>query len=74
MTQILRGNIVHAPEMGRLDILEHGCLVLEDGVITGLYRQLPGELANAEVRDFGDRRAATRQSVLFLQGDGFPRQ
>ena len=28
MTQILRGNIVHAPEMGRLDILEHGCLVL----------------------------------------------
>ena len=36
MTQILRGNIVHAPEMGRLDILEHGCLVLEDGIITGL--------------------------------------
>ena len=34
MTQILKGNIVHAPQMGRLDILEHGCLVLEDGVIT----------------------------------------
>ena len=29
MTQVLRGNIVHAPAMGRLDILEHGCLVLE---------------------------------------------
>ena len=31
MTQVLRGNIVHAPAMGHLDILEHGCLVLEDG-------------------------------------------
>ena len=40
MTQVLRGNIVHAPAMGRLDILEHGCLVLEDGVITGLYQHI----------------------------------
>ena len=44
MTQVLRGNIVHAPAMGRLDILEHGCLVLEDGVITGLYPDLPAHL------------------------------
>ena len=33
MKQVLRGNIIHAPEMGRLEILEHGCMVLEDGVI-----------------------------------------
>ena len=26
MTQILRGNIVHAPEMGRLDILSTAAL------------------------------------------------
>ena len=24
MKQVLRGNIIHAPEMGRLEILEHG--------------------------------------------------
>ena len=51
MTQVLRGNIVHAPAMGRLDILEHGCLMLEDGVITGLYPDLPAHLEGAEVRD-----------------------
>ena len=33
MTQVLRGNIVHAPKMGELSILEHGYMVLEDGVI-----------------------------------------
>ena len=44
MTQVLRGNIVHAPAMGRLDILEHGCLVLEAGVIAGLYPDLPAHL------------------------------
>ena len=41
MTQILKGNIVHAPQMGRLDILEHGCLVLEDGVITAVSDRVP---------------------------------
>ena len=41
MKQVLRGNIIHAPEMGRLETLEHGCMVLEDGVIQGLYRAAP---------------------------------
>ena len=36
MKQVLRGNIIHAPEMGRLEILEHGCMVLEDGQFTWL--------------------------------------
>ena len=72
MTQVLRGNIVHAPEMGRLDILEHGCLVLEDGVITGLYRQLPEELANAEVRDFGDRLIMQSFADMHLHAPQYP--
>ena len=72
MTQVLRGNIVHAPEMGRLDILEHGCLVLEDGVITGLYRQLPEELANAEVRDFGDRILMQSFADMHLHAPQYP--
>ena len=72
MTQVLRGNIVHAPEMGRLDILEHGCLVLEDGVITGLYRQLPEELANAEARDFGDRILMQSFADMHLHAPQYP--
>ena len=41
MSTILRGNIIHAPDLGRLEILPGGCLVLEDGVIEGVYAQLP---------------------------------
>ena len=55
MTQVLRGNIIHTPKMGELSILEHGYMVLEDGVIRGVYPTLPEELAQAEVRDYGDR-------------------
>ena len=47
MTQVLRGNIVHAPKMGELSILERGYMVLEDGVIRGIYPVLPEELAQA---------------------------
>ena len=35
MTQVLRGNIVQAPQLGKLDIREHGYLVLEDGAVQG---------------------------------------
>ena len=47
MTQVLRGNIVHAPKMGELSILEHGYMVLEDGVIQGIYPVLPEALESA---------------------------
>ena len=72
MTQVLRGNIVHAPAMGRLDILEHGCLVLEDGIITGLYPDLPAHLEGAEVRDFGDRIIMQSFADMHLHAPQYP--
>ncbi len=33
MTQVLKGHIVHAPALGRMDITENGYLVLEDGTV-----------------------------------------
>ena len=38
MTTILKGNIVSAPACGRLDVMEHGYLIAENGVITGVYQ------------------------------------
>ena len=37
MTTILKGNIVSAPSLGRLDVTENGYLIAENGVITGLF-------------------------------------
>ena len=39
MTQVLRGNIVQAPQLGKLDIREHGYLVLESRGCTTLCRR-----------------------------------
>ena len=54
MTTILRGNIIHAPALGRLETLERGYLVLEDGVIRGLYPALPEIYRNVPVEDYGE--------------------
>ena len=70
MTQVLRGNIVHAPKMGELSILEHGYMVLEDGVIRGVYPTLPEGLAQAEVRDYGDRLLMLHEGKVVLDRAG----
>ena len=53
-TTILKGNIVAAPELGKLDIVENGYLVAVDGVIEGVYETLPEKFAGCEVEDCGN--------------------
>ena len=74
MTQVLRGNIVHAPKMGELSILEHGCLVLEDGVIQAVCSDLPQELEGAELRDYGDRLLMLHEGKVVLDRAGQEKQ
>ena len=52
-TTILKGNLVAAPELGKLDIVENGYLVAVDGVIEGVYETLPEKFAGCEVEDCG---------------------
>ena len=52
-TTILKGNIVAAPELGKLDIVENGYLVAVDGIIEGVYETLPEKYAGCEVEDCG---------------------
>ena len=54
MTTILKGCIVSAPALGRLETTEHGYLIAENGHITGIYPVLPEQHAGAPVEDYGD--------------------
>lgn len=54
MTTILHGNLIHAPSFGSLETFPGGYLVLEDGVIQGLYPALPEQYAARLVTDYGD--------------------
>ena len=53
--QVIKGHIVHAPSFGRLDVLENGCIVLNDGKIDGVFAEVPEPYQSAASVDYGDR-------------------
>ena len=52
-TTILKGTVVSAPALGKLDITENGYLVAVDGIIQGVYETLPPQFAGCAVEDCG---------------------
>ncbi len=72
MKEILKGHIVHAPALGQLEIIEDGYLVLEDGVIAGIYSQLPGEHADGKMHDYGDRLILQSFADMHLHAPQYP--
>ena len=69
---ILKGQIVSAPALGRLDITENGYLVAEDGRIQGVYPRLPEPYAGAPVEDFGDALILQSFTDLHLHAPQYP--
>lgn len=68
MTTVMKGNIVSAPSLGELDITEHGYLVVEDGAIAGVFRDLPPQYRSGELRDYGDCLILQSLADLHLHG------
>lgn len=52
-TTILKGTIISAPALGALTVTENGYLVAVDGIIRGVFSQLPQEFAACPVTDCG---------------------
>ena len=72
MTTILKGNIVSATACGRRDVTEHGYLIAENGVITGVYPVLPEQYAGASVEDYGDCLIVQSFADLHLHAPQYP--
>ncbi len=53
-TVILKGNVVYAPALGKLCANRHAYVIAEDGIITGIFDELPGKYGVCEIADFGD--------------------
>ena len=71
-TTILKGNIVSAPELGKLDITENGYLVAEDGVIVDVFAELPEKYAGMPVEDCGDALILQSFADLHLHAPQYP--
>lgn len=69
---ILKGTIISAPSLGKLDVTEHGYLVAEDGVIAGVFPVLPERYAGAEAEDFGDALILQSPADLHLHAPQYP--
>ena len=53
--QAIKGHIIDAPAFGTLTITENGYLILKDGKISAVSKELPENCADASVTDYGDR-------------------
>ena len=69
---ILKGNIVSAPELGKLDVTEQGYLVAEDGIIFGVFSKLPEQYAGVLVEDCGDALIVQSFADLHLHAPQYP--
>lgn len=49
-----KGNIIWAPELGSLEIIEKGYIIVEDSSVKGVYSCLPTEYKSILLRDYGD--------------------
>ena len=69
---ILHGNIVSAPELGKLDIVEHGYLVAENGIIEGVYQHLPDKYIGHEIIGSGNNLILQSFSDMHLHAPQYP--
>ena len=70
--KILRGNIIHTPAFGELETLAGGYLVLEDGVIQGIFPVLPERYAACPVENWGDRLIMPAFADMHLHAPQYP--
>ena len=69
---ILKGTIVSAPALGRLEAVEQGYLVAEDGIITGVFPVLPEQYTGAAVEDWGSALILQSLADLHLHAPQYP--
>ncbi|WP_294374430.1 guanine deaminase [uncultured Clostridium sp.] len=51
---IIKGNIVFTEESSRFSIFEKSYIIVSDGYVEGIYKEIPKEYENIEVQDYGD--------------------
>ncbi len=72
MLTILKGNIVEARTLGALSLTPNGYLVLEDGVIAGVFDALPARYENVPVTDYGGRLILQAFCDMHLHAPQYP--
>lgn len=69
---VLKGNICYSHNARRLECMEQGYLVCEDGRSAGVYKELPQIYAGFPLTDYGDRMIVPGLTDLHIHGPQYP--
>lgn len=69
---VLKGNICYSHNARRLECMEQGYLVCEDGRSAGVYKELPQIYAGFPLMDYGDRMIVPGLTDLHIHGPQYP--
>ena len=51
----VKGNIIYTKVFGKYEVISNGIIVVEDERIKGIYKELPVNYKDINVKDYGDK-------------------
>ncbi len=69
--KIYKGNIVFSKDFGKYDIYENGYIAVEDEKVKEVYSELPEDLKNSDIEDYGDKIIIPAFSDIHLHAPQF---
>ena len=68
---VVKGDVCYSRTMDELVCVEHGCVVVEDGHVTGVFKALPDRYAQLPVYDYGDALVMPGMTDLHVHAPQF---
>lgn len=72
MLQAIKGNVIFTQNFGQYEIFKGGYIIIEDGLVNGVYSNLPEEFKCIGVKDYGEKLIIPGFVDLHLHGPQFP--
>ena len=72
--QIFKANILYTPDSHHFEVVPHGYVVVSDGKVEGVWRELPEGLADHPVTDYGDRLLIPAMNDMHVHAPQFRNQ
>lgn len=70
--QAIKGNVIFTQNFGQYEIFKGGYIIIEDGLVNGVYSNLPEEFKCIGVKDYGEKLIIPGFVDLHLHGPQFP--
>lgn len=68
----VKGNIIYTKEFGKYESISNGIIVIENGIVKGVYDELPLEYKYISIKDYGDKLIIPGFVDLHLHAPQFP--